>query len=109
MSRLAAGFWVQAYLMRLTQHNIAAYVRQRGDKVAGAVMVKVATMDGQASVFQRSFDLVTGERRWMPVTEGAEAECDASIDKQISFDPDLWVIEIEDRHGRHLLGEDGLE
>ncbi|MEM1372062.1 MAG: DUF1491 family protein, partial [Pseudomonadota bacterium] len=28
--------------------------------------------------------------------------------RQRSFDPDLWVIEVEDRNGRHLLDEPGL-
>jgi hypothetical protein len=95
--------------MRLGQENIAAYVQKRGDKTAGAVIVKLATLDGKAAVFQRSLDIATGERRWMIVTEGEEAACDASVKKQISFDPDVWVIEIEDRHGRHLLGDVGLD
>ena len=109
MSRLATSFWIQAYLLRLGKQNIAAYVTKRGDTTAGAVLVKVATMDGQAAVFQRSFEPETGARRWVPVVEGTEDVCDASVQKQLSFDPDLWVIEIEDRKGRHLLGETGLE
>ena len=52
---------------------------------------------------------MTGARTWMVLVEGAEAEVDASIQKQRSFDTDLWVIEVEDRDGRHLLGEEGLE
>jgi len=42
------------------------------------------------------------------MTSGQEQEVDASISRQRSFDPDLWVIEVEDRQGRHLLHEDGL-
>jgi len=60
-------------------------------------------------VYQRSFDLMTGDRVWMVLAEGAEADVDASIAKQRSFDPDLWVIEVEDKQGRHLLDEPGLE
>ena len=40
--------------------------------------------------------------------QGAEAEVDMAVAKQRSFDPDLWVIEVEDRRGRHLLDEPGL-
>ena len=40
--------------------------------------------------------------------EGGEAEVDASIARQRSFDRDLWVIEVEDRRGRHLLDQEGL-
>jgi hypothetical protein len=52
---------------------------------------------------------MTGTRGWLPLTDGPEAECDAAIVRQRGFDPDLWVLEVEDRAGRHLLGEEGLE
>jgi len=39
---------------------------------------------------------------------GTDREVDESITRQRSFDPDLWVIEVEDKHGRHLLDEEGL-
>ena len=78
MSRLAAGLWVQAYLRRLQIEHVPAYVAAKGDPTAGAVIVKTATLDGRA------------------------------VAKQRSFDPDLWVIEVEDRQGRHLLNEPGL-
>jgi len=42
------------------------------------------------------------------LAEGAEADVDATIARQRQFDPDLWVIEVEDRAGRHLLDEEGL-
>jgi hypothetical protein len=93
--------------LRLTE--IPAFVVQRGDSTAGAVLVKLNTLDGKARCYQRSFDLMTGERKWMVLVEGDEAEVDASIVKQRGFDPDLWVIEVEDRQGRHLLDEPGLD
>lgn len=107
--RLTADIWVSAYLTRLRLANIPAFVVKRGDNTAGAVLVKLNTLDGQARCFQRSFDLMTGERQWVVLVEGDEATVDASIAKQRSFDPDLWVIEVEDRQGQHLLGEPGLE
>lgn len=107
-ARLAAGIWVSAYLRRLELEGIPAFVVRRGDGTAGAVIVKVATMDGQARAFQRSFDLMTGERAWIMLAEGAEAEVDAALARQVWFDPDLWLIEIEDRKGRSLLDDPGL-
>ncbi len=106
--RLASGIWVAAYLRRLALADIPAYVIARGDDTAGAVLIKLATLDGQARAFQRSFDLATGQRVWMTLAEGAEPEVDAAIARARGFDPDLWVIEIEDRAGRHLLDEPGL-
>lgn len=106
--RLAARVWIDAYLRRLQIANIPAYVIHKGDPVAGVVMVKVSTLDGKARCFQRSYDLMSGERAWVVLAEGDEPAVDASIAKQRGFDRDLWVIEVEDREGRHLLDEDGL-
>jgi hypothetical protein len=109
MARLTAEFWVQAYLTRLRLQDIPAFVVARGDSTAGAVLVKQATLDGRATAHQRSFDPMTGERAWMVLADGPEAEVDATIARQRAFDPDLWVIEVEDRAGRHLLDAPGLE
>jgi hypothetical protein len=107
--RLTADFWVRAYLNRLRLADIPAYVTAKGDPTAGAVIVKLATLDGRAQAFQRSFDLMTGERAWVVLTEGDEAGVDTVLARQRVRDPDLWVIEIEDRAGRHLLDEPGLK
>jgi len=109
VTRLTAEFWVQAYLARLRLQEIPAFVVAHGDDTAGAVLVKLNTLDGQARAFQRSFDLMSGARRWVVLSEGEERAVDEIIAKQRSFDPDLWVIEVEDRAGRHLLDEPGLE
>ena len=107
--RLTARFWVDAYLARLRLVDIPAFVTAHGDDTAGAVLVKLATLDGQAQAFHRTFNLETGDRIWDTLAEGAEADVDAAIARQRSFDPDLWVVEVEDRAGRHLLDEDGFQ
>lgn len=109
MPRLTARFWVDAYLARLGLENIPAFVVAHGDDTGGAVLVKLATLDGQAQVFQRSFDLESGARKWMELASGAERDVDELIARQRGFDPDLWVIEVEDRAGRHLLDALGLD
>ena len=106
--RLTSEFWVQAYLRRLRLEDIPAFVTSKGDLTAGAVLVKLNTLDGRACCYQRSFDLMSGERAWVVLSEGPEAEVDAAVTNQRGFDPDLWVIEVEDRAGRHLLDEPGL-
>lgn len=108
MTRLTAEFWVQAYLTRLRLHEIPAFVTAHGDDTGGAVLIKMNTLDGKATLFQRSFDLMTGDRVWVVLSEGLEAEVDAAVIRQKGFDPDLWIIEVEDRQGRHLLDEPGL-
>lgn len=107
-ARLASGLWVAAYLTRLRLADIPVYVTARGDETSGAVVVKCATLDGRARAFQRSFDLATGGRRWVVLAEGEEREVDAALTRARDFDPDLWVIELEDRQGRTLLEQEGL-
>lgn len=108
MPRLTARFWVDAYLARLRMFDIPAFVVAHGDDTGGAVLVKLATLDGKAVVFQRSFDLTSGERVWVELASGAERDVDEAVTRQRGFDPDLWVIEVEDRAGRHLLDQEGL-
>ena len=108
MARLTADFWVRAYLNRLRLAAIPAYITARGDAVAGSVIVKVATLDGRARALQRAYDPMSGERTWMTLAEGAEAEVEAVLARQRGRDRDLWIIEVEDRQGRHLLDEEGL-
>lgn len=108
MTRLATEFWVQAYLRRLRLADIPAFVVHKGDKTAGAVMVKLNTLDGLACVYQRAFDFATDVRCWVVLVQGREEEVDQTIARQRQFDPDLWLIEVEDKQGRALLDEEGL-
>jgi len=108
MTRLTTRFWVDAYLARLRLADIPAFVVRHGDDTGGAVLVKLNTLDGQAVLYQRSFDLETGARVWAVLADGHEGDVDRAADRQCGFDPDLWVIEVEDRAGRHLLDADGF-
>lgn len=108
MTRLTTEIWMAAYLTRCRLATIPAFIVQKGDATAGAVIVKLNTLDGKAVSFQRSFDVMTGERRWVVLVQGDETAVDLSIANQRRFDPDLWIVEIEDRDGRHLLDEPGL-
>lgn len=107
-ARLTADFWVRAYLARLRLADIPAYITARGDQTAGAVVVKCARLDGTACAWTRSYDLMSGERGWDTLADGPEHEVDAMLARQRARDPDLWIIEIEDRQGRSLLDEPGL-
>lgn len=108
MARLTSRFWVDAYLTRLRLEDIPAFVTAHGDDNAGAVLIKLSTLNGLAMAFTRGFDLTTGDRTWTELTSGPEQDVDVAISRQRSFDTDLWVIEVEDRQGRHLLDAPGL-
>lgn len=107
MPRLTAEFWVHAYLRRLNLANIPAFVVHKGDPTAGAVLIKSNPLDGNATLFHRTYN-GEGQRIWSELNAGAEPKMDGIITRQRQFDPDLWVIEVEDQEGRTLLDEEGL-
>ena len=107
-ARLATRIWVDAYRKRLDLIGIPVFVVRHGDDVSGTVLVKLNTLDGAAKVFTRQFDLMTDTRRWDVLAEGAQDDIDETIARQRAFDPDLWVLEVEDREGRHLLDDPGF-
>lgn len=108
-ARLAAHVWVGAYLTRLRLAAIPVYVAAKGDPTAGAVAVKLATLDGRAQLWRRMFDPMAEARAWVRMAEGPESEIDAALARERGRDPDLWVIEVEDRQGRHLLDGEGMD
>jgi hypothetical protein len=107
MARLATDIWVAAYRARLAAAHLPCYVTAKGDPTAGAVLVKIATLDGAARLLGRVADL-DGRRAWETLAEGPEAEVDAAAARQTRMDPDLWLIEVEDRAGVALLDDPSL-
>jgi len=106
-ARLKAGIWVRAYIRRCEVGGASAFVVAKGDETAGAVLIKVNRLGEGCEVFTASAGL-DGERRWLIGTGPApvaEPEADDYIARQRRYDPDLWVIEVEDTEGRHFLDE----
>lgn len=108
MAELKTEIWVSALIRRAQIGGAFAGVVRKGDPDAGAVLVKVATLDGRARLYAPARD-GAGERVWLDLSSGAlgenEAEIDAYARKRAETDADLWVIEIEDRDGRDFLTE----
>jgi hypothetical protein len=108
MDELKTGFWASALIRRAQIGGAFAGVVRKGDTDAGAVMVKVATMNGKARLYAPARN-GEGERIWLDLSAGplgdVEADVDAHVRKRADTDPDLWVIEVEDKHGRHFLQE----
>ena len=106
-SRLRSDFWVAAHLRRCAAEGVAAVLRRRGAAEAGAVFAKVDRLDGTADLFgpaPPSLADIPDARRFAPVLTGApSAAAEDRFTRELRFDPDLWLIEIEDRAGRHFL------
>ncbi len=98
------SIWAYALIRRAEVAGAYALLARKGDGDAGAVLVKVCTLDGQA-VLYRPIRNMDGERIWLPKGPLPERDIDMYIGKRVSTDPDLWVVEIEDKQGRHFLTE----
>lgn len=105
---LKTEFWAAALIRRAQAAGASAVVARRGDADAGAVLVKVSTLDGRARLFAPARD-GAGERVWLDLSSGPlgveERAVDAHAARRAEQDPDLWIIDIEDRAGRHFLTE----
>ncbi|WP_396594250.1 DUF1491 family protein [Brevundimonas sp. R86498] len=102
---LNSDLWVGALIRRAQIEGANATVVRRGDARAGTVIVKCYnTSDRTARAWSEAFG-PDGDRLWIQPVTGTESEVDAWIDRQRGYDPDLWVVEIEDRRGRHFLTE----
>ncbi|MDP6706418.1 MAG: DUF1491 family protein [Alphaproteobacteria bacterium] len=105
--RVKAELWIKAHIRRCWSQDVIAVVARRGDEMAGTVLIKLNTLDDGCSVLQPA-PSPEGGRIWLRATGPElvdESEADAYISRQVNFDPDLWVLEIEDRDGRHFLDE----
>jgi hypothetical protein len=108
--RLKSAIWVAAYLRRRHIDGTFAVVRRRGAEEAGAVFVKIDRLDGTAELYgpapQSAFDESRPAERVFTACfkeSVPEAEVEAYLAREIRFDSDLWIVEVEDRSGSHLL------
>lgn len=108
-ARVTSDFWVSAYLRRCGVAGVVAVLRRRGAAEAGAVFIKVDRLDGTAVLLgpaPQSEAEADGTRGFAPlhrepVIESLAAE--ERLKRETAFDPDLWIVEVEDRAGRTFL------
>ncbi len=105
MNRLTSLFWVQAYIKKLNLLGVPAFVVSHGDDTAGAIIVKVNKLNGDAVLFERSFSLDKNLNQWSKFESGDEKELDKLLSRQLSRDRDLWIVEIESREGDPFLDD----
>jgi len=113
--RLQSHIWVKAYMRRVQSAGGTGVLVRRGEASAGAIYIRVNLLNGNSLLFCPApaiFSQDNPDRRWylelgsIPLSD---QEIDDYIRSQISFDSDLWLIEVEDRGGEHYLGEELIE
>lgn len=108
--RLKSAIFVSAIVRTAQVAGAFAAVRRRGAEEAGAVFVKVATLDGKAALYgpayQGDFDVsYPADRRFRVLVPPGhpESESEERMVREMRFDSDLWFLEIEDRTGRPFV------
>ena len=108
--RLRSDIWVAAYLRRAAVEGAAAVLRRRGAAEAGAIWIKVDRLDGRAALFEPAPQSESSERGVERLWSRAHSEewvtseeVERRVVRETDFDPDLWLIEVEDRQGRCWL------
>ncbi len=105
--RVKTEIRVSAQLRIAQAAGAFATIVRRGDPDAGAVAVKLYQGPGAVKLFIQSRDL-NGAKIWREPFEGnaapdLETKIDQWLAKETKIDPDLWIVEIEDREGRAFL------
>ena len=102
--RLRSDIWVAAYLRRCGVEGASAVLRRRGAAEAGAIFVKVDHLNGLATLYGPAPQSVAAEApdgvdrlfaraHASPSISSNEAE--ERLRREIAFDPDLWIVEVE--------------
>jgi GMP synthase (glutamine-hydrolysing) len=101
-ARLKTDFWIQACVRRADRDGIAMAVLRRGDPHAGAVLVRV-DMRAEGCIVWAQTRTAEGEPAWFRGTGATPVPAetaDAYIERHRARDPDIWVLDIDDRRGR---------
>lgn len=98
-----AGLWISSQIRICDINAIPAFVRRRGDPDAGSILIRLDRLDGRSIVLSQIRD-AEGQRKWLmatgpePVDDGT---AEAYLDRRVRSDPDIWILEIEDRHATY--------
>jgi hypothetical protein len=99
--RLSTDLLVSAATRLAEKEGVPVTVVHRGDPNSGTLILKINLLNGTARVLTEVRD---GDNRvWTPATSTdpvSDAAAEAYLSRQADIDPDVWLIEIEDKKGR---------
>jgi hypothetical protein len=110
--RLRADIWVAAYLRRCGVQGTPAVLRRRGAAEAGAIFIKVDRLNGEAALYGPApqsvvLHLPDDVDRIFARLHDAEwiddREAERRLTRELAFDPDVWIVEIENSRGELSL------
>jgi hypothetical protein len=106
LPKLKAAIQIKAIIRRAEVAGAQAFLVRRGSEEAGALFLKLSRLDGTFTVLNQA-RRGDGELIWTkPLGDNVNEEAASQyLEKQVRFDPDLWILEIEDAQGRAFVDE----
>jgi hypothetical protein len=96
--RLATDIWVKAHLRRWNNEGFPAVLLRRGDPDGGAILLKIVGEYESCRILTQVRD-IDGAQAWMTAVNASGGDAETYVERALKRDPDLWIIEIEDRRG----------
>ena len=103
-ARVTSELWVSALRKRLEAKAIPIFIIKKGDKKAGAIIIRVSNLCGRSKVFVQEPNL-DNERRWMELSNGSDSEMEEVLRNQQKFDEDAWILEVEELYNIQFFEE----
>jgi hypothetical protein len=106
---LRSDIFVAAYIRRRNGENAFAVVRQKGALEAGAIFIKIDELNGKSALYgpapQSLFENGSPERQFQRISklDANNEEIEARLQREMRFDRDIWIVEVEDKLGEPKL------
>ncbi len=102
--RVTSDIWVHVFIRRETNRGAYATILQKGADEAGAIYIVENPLNNSLNLFgpapQALIDYDNDERQFEQILEAvSQNDVDEYLAKQKQFDPDIWIVETECRHG----------
>ena len=90
---------VKAFIKMANKNFLDAYLISKGNNEAGEIFLKVSNLKGYSMLYSyRKSNInkpweIYGKESWQN-----DADIDKKLDKILSIDEDVWIIELEDKN-----------
>lgn len=106
-ARLTASVEAASLVRRATSTGDFAAILRKGDPDRGALVIIVRSRGEYVAILERSLG-IDGTYHWEksgPSSSESERELGEFLDKRVSFDPDLWLIELDVAQAERFIAE----
>ena len=98
---------ITAKIRQLNQQGLYCYILQKGEKNSGSLLIKINMLDGNGCLYSQIRN-IDGNLTWMDILKdkiSPEQDIDKYIERMKNIDPDIWIIEVENKSGLNPFDE----